>query len=197
MRSASDEPAADCARVHRNRKGIGEGLGMEERISRGQVHFALLDPVLGCEQGGRRPVVVVSNNIGNRHGSPVIAVPVTTGEKAQLPTHVALGGLGGRAERYTALYEQVRTIDKRRLGRRVGRVGAQGMALIDTALETALALAEDAEALVLCRKCAECFRDSGLFRLRRVDPEETPRETCSVCSAHSGCEYVMTRKKGV
>lgn len=169
---------------------------MEEKIERGQVYFALLEPVLGCEQGGRRPVVVVSNNMGNRHGSTVIAVPVTAAVKAQLPTHVALGGSGGLTERSIALCEQVRTIDKRRLGRRVGRVGAQGMALIGAALETALALAEDAEVLVLCRKCAECFRDSGPFRLRRVNPEEAPRETCSVCSAHPGCEYVMTRKRG-
>lgn len=104
---------------------------MEEKIARGQVYFALLDPVLGCEQGGRRPVVVVSNNLGNRHSSTVIAVPVTTGAKAKLPTHVALGGIGGLAERSIALCEQVRTVDKRRLGRRIGRMSAQSMALID------------------------------------------------------------------
>lgn len=169
---------------------------MEEKIARGQVYFALLDPVLGSEQGGRRPVVVVSNNIGNRHGSTVIVVPVTTGAKTQLPTHVALGGAAGLTERSLALCEQVRTIDKRRLGRCIGRMGAQSMALIDSALETAMALAEDAEVIVLCRKCAECFRDSGPFRLRRADPDESASEICTVCSAHVGHEYVMTRKRG-
>lgn len=168
---------------------------MEEKITRGQVCFALLDPVLGCEQGGRRPVVVVSNNMGNRHGSTVIVVPVTTGAKTQLPTHVALGGCCGLQERSIALCEQVRTIDKRRLGRCLGRMTPQGMALIDSGLETAMALAEDAEVLVLCHKCAECFRDSGPFKLRCVDPGESPQEMCSVCNVHPGREYVMTRKK--
>lgn len=168
---------------------------MEEKIARGQVYFALLDPVLGCEQGGRRPVVVVSNNLGNRHSSTVIAAPVTTGAKAKLPTHVALGGIGGLAERSIALCEQVRTVDKRRLGRRIGRMSAQSMALIDSALETAMGLAEDAEVIVLCHKCAESFRDSGPFRLRRVDSGEGMSEICNVCSAHMGHEYVLTRKR--
>ena len=64
---------------------------MENLIKRGQVRYAMLEPVLGSEQGGRRPVIVVSNDMGNRHGPTVVVVPVTTGPKPLLPTHVRVG----------------------------------------------------------------------------------------------------------
>lgn len=169
---------------------------MEDSIRRGQVHFAMLEPVIGSEQGGRRPVIVVSNDMGNRHGSTVVVVPITTGQKAVLPTHVRVGGRAGLDARSIALCEQVRTVDKRRLSAPLGKIGAQGMALIGAALETELGLAQDAELIVLCPACAEDFRSAGLFRVRRASPGEAPSEYCTVCSTNRGHEYVLTRKRG-
>lgn len=168
----------------------------EEVIGRGQVRYALLEPVLGCEQGGRRPVIVVSNDMGNRYGRTVVVVPVTTGAKPGLPTHVQLGGHAGLRQGSIALCEQVRTVDKRRLVRLVGRLDARAMSLVDAALEVALGLAKGAELIVLCPKCAASFRDAGAFSLRRTDPDALPREACTVCSTKLGVEYVLSAKRG-
>ena len=139
---------------------------MENLIKRGQVRYAMLEPVLGSEQGGRRPVIVVSNDMGNRHGPTVVVVPVTTGPKPLLPTHV------------------------------LGKIGAKGMALISAALETELGLAQDAELIVLCPACADDFRNAGLFHVRRANPGEPACEYCTVCCTNRGFEYVLTRKRG-
>lgn len=169
---------------------------MENLIKRGQVRYALLEPVIGSEQGGRRPVIIVSNDLGNRHGSTVVVVPVTTGPKPLLPTHVRVGGVAGLGAHSIALCEQVRTIDKRRLSSSLGRIGARGMALIGAALETELGLAQDAELIVLCPACAEDFRSAKLFGVRRVSPGEPPCEFCTVCGINRGHEYVLTRRQG-
>ena len=169
---------------------------MGDVIGRGQVRYALLEPVLGCEQGGRRPVVVVSNDMGNRYGRTVVVVPVTTGAKPGLPTHVRIGGQAGLKEGSIILCEQVRTIDKRRLGRHVGRLEARTMSLVDAALEVALGLAREAQIIILCPKCASSFRDAGAFALRRTDPGAPAREACTVCSTKLGAEYVLMAKRG-
>lgn len=169
---------------------------MENLIKRGQVRYAMLEPVLGSEQGGRRPVIVVSNDMGNRHGPTVVVVPVTTGPKPLLPTHVLVGGRAGLEAHSIALCEQVRTIDKRRLSAPLGKIGAKGMALISAALETELGLAQDAELIVLCPACADDFRNAGLFHVRRANPGEPACEYCTVCCTNRGFEYVLTRKRG-
>lgn len=85
-------------------------------IRRGDIFYADLRPVRGCEQGGIRPVIVIQNNIGNKHSPTVIVAAITTSRrKSKLPTHVALDGLPGLRWRSMALLEQIRTIDKCRL----------------------------------------------------------------------------------
>lgn len=167
---------------------------MSMTVRRGQVYLALLDPVIGSEQGGRRPVVVVSNNMGNRHGTTIVVVPVSTSARSALPTHVRVGGEAGLSERSVALCEQVRTVDKKRLLRFMGRLGRSSMALVGVALETELGLAQDAELIVLCPSCADDFREAGSCRLRRVSPNEPSGEFCSVCATRRGYEYVLSRK---
>lgn len=169
---------------------------MGDVIGRGQVHYALLEPVLGCEQGGRRPVIVVSNDMGNRYGRTLVVVPVTTGAKPGLPTHVRLDGCAGLRSGSLALCEQVRTIDKLRLVRCVGELEPRVMTLVDAALEVALGLVKRSELIVLCPTCAASFRDSGAFMLRRTDHTDVPREMCTVCSTKRGVEYVLTAKRG-
>ena len=109
-------------------------------MKRGEIYMAGLDPVIGSEQGGRRPVVIIQNNRGNLHAPTVIAVPLTgsTG-KPDLPTHVRIPkGEGGLWRASTALCEQVRTLEKTRLDRRIGMLGAETMRALERALQVSM-----------------------------------------------------------
>ena len=109
-------------------------------MKRGDVYMAGLDPVVGSEQGGTRPVVIIQNDTGNRHAPTVIAVPVTSsGGKPRLPTHALLPcGDGGLWRDSIALCEQVRTLEKSRLGRRLGALGPQSLRAVERALQVSL-----------------------------------------------------------
>ena len=111
-----------------------------ENMKRGDIYMAELDPVIGSEQGGTRPVVIIQNNTGNLHAPTVIAVPVTSSTgKPALPTHAFLpAGEGGLWRDSIALCEQVRTLEKARLGRRLGAVGADALRGIEKALQVSL-----------------------------------------------------------
>ena len=105
-------------------------------MKRGEIYMAQLDPVIGSEQGGTRPVLIIQNDRGNRFAPTVIAVPLTSSSlKPPLPTHVELAaGVGGLSHRSTVLCEQVRTLEKTRLIRRMGRLDASPMEPIEQAL---------------------------------------------------------------
>ena len=108
-------------------------------MKRGDIYMAQLEPVIGSEQGGRRPVVIIQNDQGNLHGPTVIAVPLTGSPKPHLPTHALLPmGEGGLWRDSTALCEQVRTLEKTRLTRRIGTLGPTAMARIEKALRVSL-----------------------------------------------------------
>ena len=102
--------------------------------------MAGLDPVVGSEQGGRRPVLIVQNDRGNRYSPTVIVVPLTGSErKPALPTHVYLpAGAAGLRKPSVVLCEQVRTLEKSRLTRYLGRLSDCAMARIDQALERSI-----------------------------------------------------------
>lgn len=91
------------------------------RIYRGDIYYADLDPVAGCEQGGIRPVLIIQNDTGNKFSPTVICAAITSQiQKAKLPTHVVLdAGLTGITETSVVLLEQIRTIDKKRLREKV------------------------------------------------------------------------------
>ena len=93
-------------------------------INRGDLYSACLDPVVGSEQGGIRPVLVIQNDVGNRYSPTVIVLAVTgQGNKARLPTHVpVLAGENGLQKDSVILAEQIRTLDKRRLRERIGSI---------------------------------------------------------------------------
>lgn len=97
---------------------------MERKIRRGDIYYANLNPVVGSEQGGRRPVLIVSNDIGNTHSPTVIILPITSRvqTKAKLPTHTEVNNVEGLDKNSLILAEQIRTIDKRRLEGYVGRL---------------------------------------------------------------------------
>jgi mRNA interferase MazF len=109
-------------------------------ISRGDLYSACLDPVVGSEQGGIRPVLVIQNNVGNRY-SPTVIVLAVTGQvnKARLPTHVPVAAEGtGLQMDSVILAEQIRTLDKRRLRDRIGTLKPEVMDRVSEALKVSL-----------------------------------------------------------
>ena len=112
-------------------------------VRRGDVYYADLRPVVGSEQSGVRPVLILQNNVGNQHSPTVIAAPITSRQtKARLPTHVAVGSSVPRLHPSSiVLLEQLRTLDKRRLREQIGTLDAEGMRRIDEALEISVGLA--------------------------------------------------------
>lgn len=115
---------------------------MERIIKRGDIYYAELNPVIGSEQGGTRPVLIISNDIGNRH-SPTVIVAVITSRvhtKAKLPTHTAIRDFEGLNKDSIILLEQIRTIDKKRLQEYIGMLSANEMARVDKALAISVSL---------------------------------------------------------
>ena len=115
---------------------------MDSIVKRGDIYYADLSPVVGSEQGGTRPVLIVQNDTGNRHSPTVIAAAITsqTG-KARLPTHINIpGGSVGLSKDSVVLLEQVRTIDKSRLREKVCHLDENFMWQIDRSLRVSLGL---------------------------------------------------------
>ena len=111
-------------------------------INRGDLYSACLDPVVGSEQGGIRPVLVIQNDVGNRYSPTVIALAVT-GQlgKARLPTHVPIACEGtGLVKDSVVLAEQSRTLDKRRLRERIGTLKPETMARVGEAVKVSLGI---------------------------------------------------------
>ena len=115
---------------------------MDTNVKQGVIFYAALSPVVGSEQGGTRPVLIVQNDTGNRHSPTVIAAAITsqTG-KARLPTHISLAGHDvGLTKDSVVLLEQIRTIDKRRLREHMGHVDEGLMNQVDSAIAVSFGL---------------------------------------------------------
>lgn len=111
-------------------------------VRRGDIYYADLSPVVGSEQGGMRPVLIIQNDTGNRHSPTVIAAAITsqTG-KANLPTHISLAARScGLTHDSVILLEQVRTLDKSRLRERMGRLDEPAMHQVDNAIAVSFGL---------------------------------------------------------
>lgn len=111
-------------------------------VHRGDIFYADLSPVVGSEQGGIRPVLIVQNDVGNKYSPTVIAAAITsqTG-KAKLPTHITLNAEKcGLSKDSVVLLEQVRTLDKRRLKERMGSLDSGSMTRINQALSISFGL---------------------------------------------------------
>ncbi len=115
------------------------------KIKRGDLFYADLSPVVGSEQGGVRPVIVVQNNVGNKYSPTIIVAPVTSQlNKAKLPTHVRLkGNEFGLPKNSVALMEQLRTIDKKRLREKIGSFNHDIMLKINEAMAISLDLVDN------------------------------------------------------
>ncbi|MDO5040840.1 MAG: type II toxin-antitoxin system PemK/MazF family toxin [Peptoniphilus sp.] len=111
-------------------------------IKRGDIYYADLSPVIGSEQGGVRPVVVIQNDIGNKYSPTLIVASITSQiNKARLPTHISVDSKDVPLPKNSVLLlEQIRTIDKKRLRERLGRFDKDVMDLVDKALKISLNL---------------------------------------------------------
>ena len=114
-------------------------------VKRGDIFFADLSPVVGSEQGGVRPVLIIQNDVGNKYSPTVIAAAITSRMgKSRLPTHIELfssgRARGGLSRDSIVLLEQIRTIDKQRLGERMGHLDEEAMARVDGAISVSFGL---------------------------------------------------------
>lgn len=111
-------------------------------VKRGEIYYADLSPVVGSEQGGIRPVLIVQNDVGNKHSPTVIAAAITSQiNKAKMPTHIEISALEyGLAKDSVILLEQIRTIDKKRLKEKIGSIDQELADKVDVALAVSFGL---------------------------------------------------------
>ncbi len=121
---------------------MGKGRKYIMTIRRGDIFYADLSPVVGSEQGGVRPVLIVQNDVGNRYSPTVIAAAITSKlGKAKLPTHIDVyADRVGLARDSVILLEQIRTIDKKRLGEKMGHLDDSVMRAVDNAITVSFGL---------------------------------------------------------
>ena len=114
-------------------------------VKRGEIYYADLSPVVGSEQGGVRPVLIVQNDVGNKFSPTVIAAAITSQQdKTRLPTHISVEAEGsGLQKNSIVLLEQVRTLDKKRLREKMGILDKSEMYKIDKALSVSFGLSPD------------------------------------------------------
>ncbi len=115
---------------------------MDVTVKRGEIYYADLSPVVGSEQGGVRPVLIVQNDVGNKYSPTVIAAAITSQkEKSKLPTHIELEpNHCGLSRDSVVLLEQIRTIDKRRLKEKMGSLDSSAMSQVNKALSISFGL---------------------------------------------------------
>ena len=188
---------------------------LPDEVLRGQMYYANLDPVIGSEQGGNRPVLVIQNNVGNRHSPTIIIAPITTRvKKLRQPTHIGIPPYFDLPQSSMAMLEQIRTIDKSRLGNYVGCLDDDVMDYIDEALGISIGLnaptsceetqeqiadgpqdeVPDERVLTLCGTCLKQFICSPEHIVRRIDRTKS-KEPCMYCHVRDGCDYRITHKK--
>lgn len=172
---------------------------MNHTYLRGDMYYADLGKGIGSEQEGYRPVVIIQNNVGNKHSPTVIIASITSKRdaKAKLPTHYLIEAEDGLEMPSIVLLEQLRTIDKRRLSSFIGHLSERHIQGINHALAVSVGLIENIPnklILCLCRTCAENFYGSGAFVLRRVNAEQTEKDICTYCNSRKGFDYEIFPK---
>ena len=171
---------------------------MEERkIRRGDIYHADLNPVFGSEQGGYRPVLVIQNNRGNQYSPTVIVAAITSRPKSKMPTHVPIpADMQGLEKDSVVLLEQVRTLDKKRLGDYIGTLDRQQMMKVDKALcsSTGMRKRDKPILMCLCPICAKPFYDSKEHFIQRADKTQNLKDTCMFCNSRQGYDYLIRKR---
>lgn len=112
-------------------------------VKRGDVFYADLDPIIGSEQGGIRPVLVVQNNVGNKYSPTVVVLPISSAKKTKMPTHIRIYGSKILQKNSVILAEQIRTIDRNRLQEYVGSVDLEIMKKVEIAMKISIGVSVD------------------------------------------------------
>lgn len=173
---------------------------MNKTYSRGDLYYADLGRGIGSEQEGYRPVLIIQNDMGNKHSPTVIVAAVTSkvGIKAKLPTHFFLkAGSGGLEVSSLVLLEQLRTVDKSRLAAFIGKLSKRELCGVNHALAISIGLMEEAPKnliMCLCPACANNFYGTGSYYLRRVNPQQREKDICTYCGQRPGFDYEVMRK---
>ena len=170
---------------------------MSRTYLRGDMYYADLGRGVGSEQEGYRPVVIIQNNTGNKHSPTVIVAAISSkvGVKPKLPTHYFINAESGLDYPSIVLMEQIRTLDKRRLAKYIGRLGKEHIQGMNHALAVSIDLAHVAAQslnICLCSACAEKFRSTGTFSLRRIHSQRAGERTCHFCNQRMGAEFEIT-----
>jgi len=112
--------------------------GVMSMVERGEIYYADLNPVVGSEQGGIRPVLVIQNDVGNKFSPTVIVAAITSNtEKARIPTHIMVES-EGMFKKSVILLEQIRTIDKSRFTKKIGKLSEEDMKRVDEAIKISM-----------------------------------------------------------
>ena len=179
-----------------------------DKVIRGQMYYANLDPVIGSEQGGTRPVLVIQNDVGNCFSPTLIVAPITTRvKKANQPTHIGIPPLYGLPQSSMVMLEQIKTIDRSRMGNYVGCLDDDMMGDVDEALEVSVGLQGRMEkarrdssgeseemVLTLCGNCLRQFICSPEHIVRRINHDQR-KEPCMYCHVRDGYDYRIIHGK--
>jgi len=162
---------------------------MNNEYKRGEIYLAELDGGVGSEQAGRRPVVIIQNNVGNAYSTTLIVAAVTSGieGKFKMPTHCHIGRSCGLYKDSVVLLEQIRTIDKSRIIHYIGQVPKKHMRAIDRALGISVEMNKPAY-INVCPACAKMLHSTGTFLLIR-NGNISEDEMCSCCKMEFAREY--------
>ena len=155
-------------------------------IRRGDIYYADLSPVVGSEQGGLRPVLIIQNDIGNRYSPTVIAAAITSRmSKTRLPTHIDIyAEEAGLAKDSVILLEQIRTLDKKRLKEKMGHLGESMMDHVNTAIAISFGLGNPQE-------------DADRRAMMQRAPAYTPRTPAAVASTAPHAQEPVAQALGV
>ena len=170
---------------------------MSRTYLRGDMYYADLGRSVGSEQEGYRPVVIIQNNKGNRHSPTVIVAAISSkvGVKPKLPTHYFINAENGLDLPSIILMEQIRTLDKRRLAKYIGRLGKEHIREMNHALAVSIGLVQTTPQslnIFLCSSCVDKFRSIGTFSLRRIHSQQAGERTCRFCNQQMGAKFEMT-----
>ena len=170
---------------------------MKNTYLRGELYYADLGTGIGSEQNGYRPVVIIQNDVGNKHSPTTIVAAISTQikTKANLPTHYHLKPGNGLVQPSMVMLEQIRTVDKTRLVQYIGKLSDGEIKGLNHALAISIGLIPTTPGkltLCLCSTCAENFYGSGAYFLRRVNPIEVEKELCTYCNQRSGFTYEVS-----
>ena len=172
---------------------------MNKTYLRGDMYYADLGRGIGSEQEGYRPVLILQNNTGNKYSPTVIVAAISSkvDAKAKLPTHYLLQAENGLELPSLVLLEQLRTIDKKRLGAYIGHLEEKHIRRINHALAVSVGLIEEVPKnliMCLCPACANNFYGTGSYYLRRVHPERVEKDICTYCGQRPGFDYEVVKR---